>query len=148
MERLTKKAIGCFEYDLKNFNHIPGEFGTYDAFFYYSMAVRKLGKYEETNLEPEEIIHLNDFEHSQCDKLLTERDTLKKALEKYRKVEQWLDDMSNPLEPLKVSAALQSEIMKYNYRKEHKPKSISELDGTIISALLFIQQAQETGHEK
>ena len=55
MARLTKKTIGCFEYDLKDFNHIPGEFGTYDAFFYYHMAVRKLGKYEETNLEPEEI---------------------------------------------------------------------------------------------
>ena len=48
---------------------------------------------------------------------------------------QWLDDMNNPLEPLKVESALKSEIMKLNYRKEHKPESISVLDYTIIAVL-------------
>jgi len=48
---------------------------------------------------------------------------------------QWLDDIKNPLEPIKVEAALKSEIMKYEYRKEHKPKDISTLDYTIMHAL-------------
>jgi len=48
---------------------------------------------------------------------------------------QCLDDISNPLEPLKLTKALESEIFKYNYRKEHKPKDINELDFTVIYAL-------------
>ena len=48
---------------------------------------------------------------------------------------QWINDMSNPLEPIKVESALKSEIMKLNYRKEHNPESISELDYTIIAVL-------------
>ena len=47
MERLTKKTVGCFEYALKEHEPVPGEFGTYEAFFDYSMAVRKLGRYED-----------------------------------------------------------------------------------------------------
>lgn len=47
MERLTKKSIGCFEYALKEHESVPGEFGTYEAFFDYSMAVKKLGEYED-----------------------------------------------------------------------------------------------------
>ena len=48
---------------------------------------------------------------------------------------QYLDDISNPLEPLKLSAALESELFKYNYRKEHKPQDINMLDFTVIHAL-------------
>ena len=55
MERLTEKTVGCFEYALKDHKAVPGEFGTYDAFFDYSMAVKRLGHYENTGLEPEEI---------------------------------------------------------------------------------------------
>lgn len=55
MERLTEKTVGCFEYALKDHKAVPGEFGTYDAFFDYSMAVNRLGHYEDTGLEPEEI---------------------------------------------------------------------------------------------
>ena len=55
MERLTEKTVGCFEYALKDHKALPGEFGTYDAFFDYSMAVKRLGHYEDTGLEPEEI---------------------------------------------------------------------------------------------
>lgn len=55
MERLTEKAVGCFEYALKDHKAVPGEFGTYEAFFDYSMAVKRLGHYEDTGLEPDEI---------------------------------------------------------------------------------------------
>lgn len=48
---------------------------------------------------------------------------------------QYLDDISNPLEPLKLTKALESEIFKYNYRKEHKPQDINILDYTIMYAL-------------
>ena len=47
MERLTEKSVGCFEYALKDHKALPGEFGTYDAFFDYSMAVKRLGHYED-----------------------------------------------------------------------------------------------------
>ena len=55
IERLTEKTVGCFEYALKDHKAVPGEFCTYDAFFDYSMAVKRLGHYEDTGLEPEEI---------------------------------------------------------------------------------------------
>lgn len=48
---------------------------------------------------------------------------------------QCLDNISNPLEPLKLTSALESEIFKYNYRKEHKPQDINILDYTIMYAL-------------
>ena len=54
-------------------------------------------------------------------------------LESYNK--QWLDDMNNPLEPLKLASALNSEIIKLEYRKASKPKEISILDYTVIYAL-------------
>jgi hypothetical protein len=54
VERLTKKTIGCFKYDLKNLEHTPGEFNDYDAFFEYHMAVKRLGELEDT-LEPHPI---------------------------------------------------------------------------------------------
>ena len=47
-KRLTMRDnIGCFKYDLKDFKHKIGEFGDYDAFFAYSMAVKRLGELEE-----------------------------------------------------------------------------------------------------
>ena len=55
MERLTEKTVGCVEYALKDHKAVPGEFGTYDAFFDYSMAVKRLGHYEDTGLEPEDL---------------------------------------------------------------------------------------------
>lgn len=47
MERLTERSIGCFGYDLINADHSEQEFGNYDAFYNYSMAVKKLGEYED-----------------------------------------------------------------------------------------------------
>lgn len=49
---------------------------------------------------------------------------------------QCLDKMGDPLEPLKISSALDSEVLKFEYRKKHDPKSISILDYTIIAALV------------
>ena len=58
------------------------------------------------------------------------------ALEMKQKYEkQWIDDMNNPLEPLKLSSALNSEIFKLEYRKANKPKEINILDYTVIYAL-------------
>ena len=54
MERLTKKTVGCFKYDLKDHEHKIGEFGTYEAFFNYSMAVKKLGEYEDAEEQREQ----------------------------------------------------------------------------------------------
>lgn len=59
------------------------------------------------------------------------------AMKKQEKYEtQWHDDMGNPLEPIKITSALNSEIMKLEYRKEHRPKDISILDYTVIAALM------------
>ena len=46
-KRLTEKVKDCFQYDLKDFKHKIGEFGDYDAFFAYSMAVKRLGELED-----------------------------------------------------------------------------------------------------
>lgn len=46
-KRLTEKIIGYFEYDLKDFKHKLGDFNDYDAFFSYSMIVKRLGELED-----------------------------------------------------------------------------------------------------
>lgn len=53
MERLTEETVGCFKYRLKDHKAEAGEFGTYDAFFDYATAVKRLGEYEDTGLTPE-----------------------------------------------------------------------------------------------
>ena len=56
-----------------------------------------------------------------------------KAVEKVQDYEaQWLNDINNPLEPLKLSKALDSEIFKLKY---NEPEKINMLDYTIIAAL-------------
>ena len=73
-----------------------------------------------------------------------------KTLKEYKeKMEmQYLNDMDNPLEPIKLSSALQSEILKYNYRKEHKPQDINILDYTIMYALKYCLEEQLEGRTK
>lgn len=61
LDRITEKTIGCFGYDPKDFKHKPKEFNEYDVFYAYSMAVKRLGEYEDTGLTPEEI---NDHEET------------------------------------------------------------------------------------
>ena len=48
---------------------------------------------------------------------------------------QYLDDIDNPLEPLKISYALDSEIFILEYRKKNKPKEVNILDYTVIATL-------------
>ncbi|MGG5253538.1 hypothetical protein ACQYAD_08585 [Neobacillus sp. SM06] len=54
MKRLTKKYIGAFVYDLKDYTHKTNEFNNYDAFFEYHMAVKRLGELEDA-MEPKHI---------------------------------------------------------------------------------------------
>ena len=72
-------------------------------------------------------------EHEQLAEWLEELKELREYKEKMEM--QYLDDIDNPLEPLKLHCALQSEIFKYNYRKEHKPQDINVLDYTVMYAL-------------
>lgn len=67
-----------------------------------------------------------------------------KELREYKKKmkAQFLDDIENPLEPIKLSSALESEIFKYEYRAEHGPQKISPLDYTIIYALKHCLEEQ------
>ena len=68
---------------------------------------------------------------------------LKELREYKRKMKaQFLDDIENPLEPIKLSSALESEIFKYEYRAEHDPQKISPLDYTIIYALKHCLEEQ------
>ena len=48
---------------------------------------------------------------------------------------QTLDNINDPLEPLKISSALKSELLKLQLRKAEKPENISPLDYTVIAAL-------------
>ena len=58
------------------------------------------------------------------------------ALKKVQDYEaQWTDDMNNPLEPLKLSAALSCELLILKRRMKKNPKDISILDYTVIAAL-------------
>lgn len=69
-------------------------------------------------------------------KALGALEEVREAVETVKRYEtQYPDDMRNPLEPLKISSALKSEIMKLEFRKQSKPESISVLDYTIIAAL-------------
>ena len=47
----------------------------------------------------------------------------------------YIEEMNDILEPLKVECTLKSEERKLNYRKENKPKEVNILDYTIIEAL-------------
>lgn len=75
-----------------------------------------------------------------------------KELREYKKKmkAQFLDDIENPLEPIKLSSALESEIFKYEYRAEHDPQKISPLDYTIIYALkrCLEEQLKEVGEDE
>lgn len=72
-------------------------------------------------------------EHEQIAEWLEELKELRTYKEKMEM--QYLDDISNPLEPIKLSSALKSEIMKYEFRKKNDPKQISPLDYTVMHAL-------------
>lgn len=79
-------------------------------------------------------------EHEQIAEWLEELKALREYKERMEM--QYLDDIDNPLEPLKLQSALQSEIFKYNYRKEHKPQDINVLDYTVMYALKHCLEEQ------
>ena len=79
-------------------------------------------------------------EHEQLAEWLEELKALREYKERMEM--QYLDDIDNPLEPLKLQSALQSEIFKFNYRKEHKPQDINILDYTIMYALKHCLEEQ------
>ena len=46
-KRLTRQSVDNFKYCLKDHKAKTGEFSDYDAFFDYSMAVKRLGELED-----------------------------------------------------------------------------------------------------
>lgn len=79
-------------------------------------------------------------EHEQLAEWLEELKSLREYKERMEM--QYLDDIDNPLEPLKLQSALQSEIFKFNYRKEHRPQDINILDYTVMYALKHCLEEQ------
>ena len=85
-----------------------------------------------------------------CDKCVQESEQLVEWLEELKELREYkkrmemqdMDDINNPLEPLKLVKALESEIFKYNYRKEHKPQDINILDYTVMYALKHCLEEQ------
>ena len=92
---------------------------------------------EEAIKEIEERIALAEKEY--CKEVPEYIEVLKTALEALKKVQdyetQWADDSNNPLEPLKLSAALSCELLMLKRRMKKNPKDISILDYTVIAAL-------------
>ena len=80
------------------------------------------------------------LEHLHVAKWLEELKELRKYKERMEM--QYLDDINNPLEPLKLQSALKSEISKYNYRKKYRPKDISPLDYTVMYAFKHCLEEQ------
>ena len=78
--------------------------------------------------------------HEQLAEWLKELKSLREYKERMEM--QYLDDIDNPLEPLKLQSAIQSEIFKFNYRKEHKPQDINILDYTVMAALKYCLEEQ------
>lgn len=117
--RLTEdggKAFAPARYSLKSKNDCIREpYKTYELFFEITfMVIQKLGVYEEIGT-PEECLE---------------------AMQTARMCNtQYLDNINDPLEPLKISSALKSEVLKLQIRQAEKPESISPLDYTVIAAL-------------
>ena len=93
----------------------------------------------------EYVFTFSSEEHEQLAEWLEELKALRKYKERMEM--QYLDDINNPLEPLKLANALRSEIFKYEYRKEHKPQDINPLDYTVMYALKHCleEQLKESG---
>lgn len=104
-------------------------------------------KYKEiTNPDTICLAHCDMF----CDECVQESEQLVEWLEELKELRaykermemQYLDDIDNPLEPLKLCHALKSELFKYDYRKEHKPEAITVIDYTIMYALKHCLEEQ------
>ncbi len=80
----------------------------------------RLSQYEDTGLTPAEIAGLEQARQEGRLAIVPEMD---------------ISQMNDVLEPIKLKSALDSELMKLEFRKENKPKDVSILDYTIIYAL-------------
>lgn len=115
VERLTEdagKAFAPARYNLKSRNDaIISPYKTYELFFEITfMVIQKLGAYEEIGT-PEECLE---------------------AMQTARACQaQYLDNINDPLEPLKISSALKSELLKLQFRKAEKPESILMYKGQV-----------------
>lgn len=101
-----------------------------------------LERLKDIDFRKQVVEHINYMEYMDIKDELEEYkqigtlEEIREAVDTVRRYEtQYLDDMENPLEPLKISSALKSEIMKLEFRKQRKPESISIFDYTIIAAL-------------
>ena len=87
--------------------------------------------------------HIADLKNDDLQQIAEWLEELKSLREYKERMEmQYLDDIDNPLEPLKLQSALQSEIFKFNYRKEHRPQDINILDYTVMYALKHCLEEQ------
>ena len=112
----TKEIFSPARYNLKSRNDaIISPYKTYELFFEITfMVIQKLGTYETIGT-PEECLE---------------------AMRMLRACQvQYLDNIKDPLEPLKIGSALKSELLKLQLRKAEKPEDISMLDYTVIAAL-------------
>ena len=57
-KRLTRQSVDNFKYRLKDHKSKNGEFSDYDAFFDYSMAVKRLGELED-KIERGELVEVS-----------------------------------------------------------------------------------------
>ena len=101
-----------------------------------------LERLKDIDFRKQVVEHINYMEYMDIKDELEEYkqigtlEEVREAVDTVRRYEtQYLDDMENPLEPLKISSALKSEIMKLEFRKQRKPERISIFDYTIIAAL-------------
>ena len=99
-------------------------------------TIENLKEIKEAMKEKVLSLNLHGKGEKDAEEIAFDFDRAIEALEMKQKYEtQWLDDMNNPLEPLKLASALNSEIFKLEYRKANKPNEINILDYTVIYAL-------------
>lgn len=72
-QRLTKKSVDCFRYCLKDHKSKNGEFNDYEAFFDYSMAVKRLGELED-KIESGELVDINELMAAKTTGELTDKE--------------------------------------------------------------------------
>ena len=101
MERLTDELkIGAFAGLKDKAASAVGGFGSYEAFYAYSLAVNKLFDYEDTGLEPSEIAALK-VENAN---LVVENEVLKRDVENLeRTLEECAEELKAENERLKVA---------------------------------------------
>lgn len=89
-------------------------------------ALMRLLSFESTGLTPEQVAAMQ-----------AELASFRAGVESGQLVRfpEFPQDMNDLLEPLKVTSAINSEMRKLEFRKEHRPQDVSILDYTIIAAL-------------